>query len=132
MMSWVNRYVGIPYKFNGNSKDGSDCWGLVCLVEKEQFGKTLPVFNHDDFTRKQLAELVNESVPTVNVDKVLLPEIGDIVLVNLVGEPIHVGVVVGNPGEHNFLHTLRFHDSAIDRYDSARWNKRIEGFYRVR
>lgn len=39
---WWNQYVGIPFKWRGSARDGCDCWGLVCLVMREQFGADLP------------------------------------------------------------------------------------------
>jgi len=43
--NWWNAYVGIPFKWNGSTRDGASCWGLVCLVYQEVFGITLPRHN---------------------------------------------------------------------------------------
>lgn len=39
---WWNAYVGIPYKWHGDTIDGCSCWGLVRLVQREVFGRELP------------------------------------------------------------------------------------------
>ncbi len=41
-MSWSNRYVGIPNLDHGRSADGADCWGLACVIYREELGITLP------------------------------------------------------------------------------------------
>jgi len=41
---WLNDYVGLPYKLNGRDRLGLDCWGLLCLVWREQRGIELPDF----------------------------------------------------------------------------------------
>ncbi len=30
--NWWNNYVGIPFKWNGSTREGASCGGLVCLV----------------------------------------------------------------------------------------------------
>lgn len=131
---WVSAYVGIPYRFAGRDRSGCDCWGLVRLVLSERFGIVLPSFAEDyaGGDRDALAALVSDALPLVGVDRVEDPREGDIVLLRLAGQPCHVGLVVGGPGERNLLHTLTAHDSALDYYDGHDWIKRKEGFYRVR
>lgn len=41
-MHWSADYVGIPFKWGGYGHDGASCWGLLCLVQEEVFGRRLP------------------------------------------------------------------------------------------
>lgn len=129
-MDW-NKYVGIPYKFGGASREGADCWGLVRLVMKEVYGKKLPEFKRDGLTEKECGLLVDHARPLVSSGKIASPEEGDLVVIKIHGAPCHIGVVIGKEGGRNLLHTLRGHDSAIDRYDGPVWRYRLDGFYRV-
>ena len=43
--NWWNNYVGIPFKWNGSTREGASCWGLVCLVYKEVYKIKLPRYN---------------------------------------------------------------------------------------
>lgn len=131
MVSWAADYIGIPYIFGGSTRKGVDCWGLVRLVCREQFGKELPAFSHGGLSEKECGLLVDNSKMLVNAQKVETPEIGDLVVLKIYGYPCHIGIIVGSPGERNLLHTLKGHDSVIDRYDSKAWKCRQEGFYRV-
>ncbi len=35
------KWIGVPYRYNGNSKSGVDCSGLTCSIYKEVYHKTL-------------------------------------------------------------------------------------------
>ncbi len=41
-MSWSDRFIGIPYSDFGRDRQGCDCWGLACIVYREELGITLP------------------------------------------------------------------------------------------
>ncbi|MBL8967961.1 MAG: C40 family peptidase [Spirochaetaceae bacterium] len=128
MLPWVEAYVGIPYLFGGSTREGCDCWGLARMILRERFGKELPEFAHDSVDRRALAALVDASLPLVNAVLIDAPEAGDIALLRLLGEPCHVGLCVG---DGYMIHSLRAHDSALERFASPRWASRLEGFYRV-
>ena len=36
------KYLEIPYKPLGRDWNGCDCWGLLCLIAKGEYGITLP------------------------------------------------------------------------------------------
>lgn len=129
MEPWTNDYIGIPYSFGGDDRNGIDCWGLVRLVLSERYGKHLPEYFHDDIN--EVPGMIRDFVPRTNVYKVESPALGDLALFLIGGKPMHIGIIVGEPGEPNLLHTLIGHDSALDRWDSPRWIKRVEGFYRA-
>ena len=123
--TWAGNYTGIPYSV-------ADCWALARKVLREVFGKDMPTFEHPVEDAREFAAVVSESLPLADVDKVNDPRSGDIVLMRIAGQPCHIGVVCGTAGDRNMLHTLRGHDSALDRYDGTRWGARVEGFYRAR
>jgi hypothetical protein len=106
----------------------------VRLVLAERFGVPLQSFvgDYDSERPQDLADMVSDALPLVGVDRVEAPREGDLALMIIRGQPCHVGVVVGRPGERNMLHTLNPHDSVLDYYDGTTWRKRLEGFYRVR
>lgn len=41
-MHWAAKYVGLPYLPGGQTEEGLDCWGLLVLIYKKEFGIELP------------------------------------------------------------------------------------------
>ena len=41
-MSWSDRFLGIPYADFGRDRQGCDCWGLACVIYREELGISLP------------------------------------------------------------------------------------------
>lgn len=127
---WVGHYIGLPFKEHGRDRSGIDCWGLVRLVMGEQFGVSLPSYatHYDSTTREdQLAPLIEEErkwwIP-VEAGK---EQLGDVVVLRMRGQPIHVGLVIETG---RMLHAEVGIGSVLDSYKSARWHLRVTGFYR--
>lgn len=112
-----NDLIGIPY-------EEKDCWQLTrhfyCLV----FSINLSGYIYKDpMDTKEISGVV--ALHQSDFIKVSKPEFGDIILINILGLPAHVGVFLGNG---LFLHTSQKNGSHIDRI--AVWEKRIVGYYR--
>lgn len=127
---WVGHYIGLPFKEHGRDCKGVDCWGLVRLVMAEQFGIVLPSYStyYDSTTREdQLAPLIAEErrhwIPIEHGEE----KFGDVVVLRMRGQPIHVGLVIERG---RMLHAEVGIGSVLDSYASARWALRVTGFYR--
>ena len=87
----MEQYIGLPYKQNGRTREGLDCYGLLYLIEKEGFGKVIRelagVLDGTD-----VSGLVEENRPTIVGEQVSTPVDGDAVLFYMQGKPVHVGV----------------------------------------
>lgn len=127
---WVGHYIGLPFKEHGRDRRGVDCWGLVRLVMAEKFGIVLPSYStyYDSTTREdQLAPLIAEErrhwISIEHGEEVF----GDVVVLRMRGQPIHVGLVIERG---RMLHAEIGIGSVLDSYASARWALRVTGFYR--
>lgn len=127
---WVGHYIGLPFKDHGRDRKGMDCWGLVRLVMAEQFGISLPSYStdYDNTTREdQLAPLIAEErrhwIPVPHGEE----KLGDVVVLRMRGQPIHVGLVIE---KGRMLHAEVGIGVVLDSYISARWVLRVTGFYR--
>ena len=121
-----DKYIGLPYKNNGRDAAGVDCWGLVCLFYKDELGIELPSYI-DDYVGPNDPSVVS----LVNSYKdqwtsTTTPNVGNVVLFNILGEPTHVGVYVGN---NKFLHARDGKDVVIESLNNVKWTKRLEGIY---
>lgn len=126
---WVNNYIGIDFVEHGRDHAGCDCWGLIKLVLKEQYNIDnlidLKKEEYNTWEREKLSKIFKEEAK--NWIEIKSPEAGDIVLLRMVGMPVHVGVVIKPPW---MLHCEYKKGTAIECYERAHWKNRIEGFYR--
>lgn len=128
---WCAGYIGIPFKTGGTDRNGLDCWGLINLVWKEQFGRSLPDYNGMHWSRGSSPAAVSEGAASYSqlFRKIAKGEEqpGDGILFRMIGHPIHIALVVA-PGW--MLHIEEDTDSLVDRYQTLQWERRIIDFYR--
>ena len=127
---WAGRYIGLPFTEHGRDRGGIDCWGLARLVLLEQFDISLPSLAHEyrrtaDATR--IAGLMAREIPRWQGITAGQERCGDVIVLRLSGQPMHVGLVLG---DGQMLHVEQGIDSAIEKYRGSRWQDRIYGFYR--
>lgn len=97
---WAEKYLGIPWVSRGQDWSGVDCYGLLVLVFREEFGVSIPTFPEVDpreIPEERWAEVVDaawsegkeEFWEPVSGDR----KVGDAVELVLLGRP-HCGVMV--------------------------------------
>ncbi len=125
---WYNKYIGIPYKDKGRDEAGVDCWGLVALVYKNEFGIELPSFT-DTYSSADDSDSVEYAI-SHNKDSwqaVEVGTIGSVVLFRVLGTLSHVGIYIGN---NQFIHARSEGiEVVIENLDSGSWKHRFAGFY---
>lgn len=130
--TWVNKYVGIPYKDRGRGFDGVDCYGIVRLAMPE-FGKHPPEYleNYSTFTDlPNRALVINRSLLDGSWTPVpMLSDVvpGDMILFRIINIPCHVGLVVA---DGRMLHCQKGTNSCVERYTGPAWIRRFYGAYR--
>jgi cell wall-associated NlpC family hydrolase len=125
----------IPFVEGGRSKKGCDCWGLVRIFYKDILNIELPSFENiylnenrnysetsDNIEREKIKEKRDRFKQVNN------PKYGDIILISLMGRPIHIGVALDNK---TMIHTRKSSGVVIEDFSGVKWNKRIEGYYRL-
>ena len=127
---WAGRYIGLPFRDHGRDRTGLDCWGLVRLVMGEQFDVALPSLSQEyehTLALDDISGVIQRQITAWQTITQGTEKCGDVIVLRLHGQPLHVGLVLG---DRQMLHVEARIDSAIERYDSARWRNRIFGFYR--
>ena len=101
-MHWSADYIGLPFEWGGYEREGVYCWGLLCLVQREVFGRVIP--RHDE-AGAQVED--GQAVPLgiwrseVETEAVDLAEAVDGDVLHMWGvnsrgrTPLHVGVITG-------------------------------------
>lgn len=133
-MDWAAAYVGLPYRLGGRTPNGIDCWGLVLLVWREVFGIEGPGMDGVTWRPGEPRDAVRSVADTMAATAAGFAPVpagqeqaGDAILIRMRGHPLHCAVVV-EPGL--MLHAVEGADSAVERYRSIMWEKRVLGFYR--
>lgn len=129
----VAPYVGLPFLAHGRDRAGLDCWGLVRLVLAEQRGFTLPSYAEGYATTTDRVEIPKLVAGEIANDWTEIPATDaqpfDVVLLRVLGQPLHVGLVVAPP---QFLHVMTGLNACLDDWSRPHWNRRVLGFYRHR
>jgi cell wall-associated NlpC family hydrolase len=129
-MPSIADYVGLPFAPRGRTREGVDCWGLVCLVYAELLGRALPSYD-DRYTSLDAAERAHRDA-LIGEGRALFSEVPveqpfDLALFATGDLMAHIGVVV-EPGR--MLHILRDRQSVIEDYRRPAWARRGLGFWR--
>ena len=122
-----NKYIGLPYASNGRDESGIDCWGLVRLFYKQEHNIELPSYTEEYSGAYDARILGMMDLYKNNWSQVQQPEVGSVIVFNILGEPFHVGVYIG---EDKFIHARDGMDSVVESINSPKWAKRIEGYYK--
>lgn len=91
----VQRYIGIPWLDGGRSFSGCECWGLVEIVLKNEFGIEIPCQYPQNFS--DIRDTVKNIRAAIDNDpwvKVCTPAYGDVVAMGRGSHIHHVGVYV--------------------------------------
>lgn len=127
---WSNDYIRIPFKDHGRSREGADCWGLACIIFAEKLGIELPSLTGyaDTKDKVRISDIIKAESATWDFFEPGEEKAYDIAVFRMLGEPMHVGVVV-EPGL--MIHCER--GSGVYPtyyYKEHQWDRRLEGFFR--
>lgn len=88
----INKYIGVPYLFNGRTMQGLDCWGLVELAMAELRGVQLPVWSAVSDNPKDVDQAIRQAKKHPVVTLVAAQQDYDIVVFKRRLIAYHVGL----------------------------------------
>lgn len=129
-MNWTDRFIGLPHRDLGRDRDACDCWGLACIVYREELAISLPDYLGYASTeeRGEIAALVAGAVVSPLWVPVSGPAVAfDVALFRRGRLTSHVGIVI----THGLmLHVAEATSSRIEDYRTGYWAPRLVGHYR--
>lgn len=121
------KYLGIPFKDNGRSMDGFDCWGLVKELYHEYHRVILPDFLYDEATEDTVALFFVNELSVKQVWEKVVPQEGSIAVFQIAGLIRHTGFMVNDT---QFIHTISGTETVIESIQGLRWSGRFKGCYK--
>lgn len=126
--SWARQFIGLKFGDKGRGPEEFDCWGLVRWIYQKQLQIALPDYlMYDSVTNDDEVESVIRMGREEGWEKFEKAKPLDVVLFNIYGRPLHVGVVINGD---QFVHSPEDDFTRIEYYTARHWARRIEGFYR--
>lgn len=128
---WSNRFIGIPYQALGRDCCGADCWGLACIIYREELGISLPDYLGAYGSVDEHAE-ISALIAGEQASPLWLPVTGDAIAFDVAvfrrGRlSTHVGIVI----RHGVMIHMQDEDCAkIADYRTGAWGQRLQGHYR--
>lgn len=116
--------IGTRFKIHGRSKEeGFDCYGLAIEVLRRNGIKMVDVFYDTLDNRKEVHDIIHNIIPNQKIDKA---EENCIIEIDVRGEPLHIGVYIGNG---KFIHTTSRKNVVIE--PLRLYKNKIAGYYKV-
>lgn len=116
--------LGTKFKVHGRSKEeGFDCYGLAIEVLRRNGIVLKDVFYDDLKNRKTVHDNLHCVIPSVKLEK---PQRNCIIEISVHGEPLHIGVYIGNG---MMIHTTSEKNVVIE--PLRRYKNKILGYYNV-
>ena len=122
--NYLGSLLDIPFEHNGRARSGADCYGLLCIIFDEFLHIELPHYTYSNNYQKRISL---EYERDQRWDLVINPVRFDTVVMRIVGDPVHVGVMVD---DLRFIHMSSRYGVLMQQISDPRINSRIEGFYR--
>ncbi|MDD4926928.1 MAG: NlpC/P60 family protein [Methylotenera sp.] len=103
---WAEDYIGIPWANGAQGPDAFDCWALVRHVNREHYGRELPIIQVDAHDVDAVHDAFAHHPEKSRWQPVAIPQDGDCVLTHKGEEIDHVGVFLDIDGG-KILHALQ-------------------------
>lgn len=137
LAEFARRAISVPFVDRGRDYTGWDCWGLVWLAYRDVYGVSLPSYaeSYPDAARKPQSRIgIAALVGAYSAEacreawrEVSAPQAGDIALFRIDGRPLHVALAMSGA---DFLHADRGAGTAVERFSSPSWRRRLLSVYR--
>jgi cell wall-associated NlpC family hydrolase len=131
---FITKALNVKFKNKGRDYSGWDCWAVPYLAYRDILGVELPSFiddyinaGDDKASRRVIHDIILRQKQ--NWDLVDKPQALDIVLFRIGDTQTHLGLMID---KSRFIHCEKKINTVIERIDSLKWKKRIEGIYRLK
>lgn len=131
---FINKILYVKFEAKGRTYSGIDCYGLPYLAYRDVLGIELPGYIDeyvDAGDTKASRRVINDLIiqQKQNWDLVNKPQAMDVVVFRFSDTETHVGLMID---KNKFIHCEKKINTVVERLNSAKWEKRVEGIYRLK
>lgn len=127
----IDKYLGVPFRHQGRTMSGLDCWGFLKMAYADLGYDLLDVeadYDEDWSWKDKNYFIENYWREWDVVPYGKFKPFDGILFNNSRGRANHAGMVISN---NRFIHCCK-HGTIISRIWDPQWSKRINGFYRLK
>lgn len=125
----LSKYLGVPFKHEGRSLDGLDCYGLLVMVYRDMGIELVDMEHYDSDWSRRGSNFFIENYH-LQWEQVITPRLFDVVLFkDCKGLANHLGIVLTR---YRFIHSLIHAGTAVNNLNDRNWMPRVQGFYRYK
>ncbi|MGE5580455.1 MAG: NlpC/P60 family protein [Bacillota bacterium] len=123
---FYQQFLGIPFKFRGRDRSGTDCLGLVWMYLRSK-GIRIPDGDGLPMEKDLQPDYLDRAIEGLSrcCESVAQPQANDIILMKLPGGYTHMGVMVD---EENMLHVLKDRPSGLE--PVQKYRRRVVAIFR--
>jgi len=123
---FYQQFLGIPFKFKGRDRSGTDCLGLVWMYLRSR-GFHMPDSDGLPMERDNQPDYLDRAINALSqlFESVAYPQANDIILMRLPGGYTHMGVMVD---DENMLHVLKDRPSSLEPIE--KYKRRVVAIFR--
>ncbi len=98
MSHWAKKYIGLPYELEARGPHKVDCWGLVYLVYKQEYGIELPLYPGVSMLKPVEATRTIAKALETEWQPVVAPFEGCVITMSRNKEMHHIGIYLDHQG----------------------------------
>ena len=119
------KYLNIPYKYRGATKEGLDCIGLCQMIAQDN-DIIIGNINYDNIPLDLVSNVFDINMNNQAKYKEVEPKEHVLIVFRVMGKIQHIGYMIS---KDKFLHIMEGTRVSLESIYSPVWAKRIVGYY---
>ena len=119
------KYLNIPYKYRGATKEGLDCIGLCQMIAQDN-DIIIGNINYDNIPLDLVSNVFDINMNNQAKYKEVEPKEHALIVFRVMGKIQHIGYMIS---KDKFLHIMEGTRVSLESIYSPVWAKRIVGYY---
>lgn len=121
----ARKYIGVPFRHQGRTKDALDCAGLIICVAHDE---NISDFDFTNYRMQPDAILMRKYLND-NLDRIFKLEPGCILYMSFYKNPQHLAIYTSN---NTIIHAASLYGKVVEHTFSKFWYTKVKEIYKYR